>query len=122
MSGLRTPKRLAGVKKKAHNRSPKQEKELAVRLGGKQVKGSGCGFEKGDVRVKGLLRIEAKCTEKNSFSVTREMVEKIENAACASGELPMMVIELMANKDYPKQTVLILPEYVLDILVGNAVK
>lgn len=118
---MRTPKRLLGVKKAAHGRSPKQEKELAGRLGGKIVKGSGCGFDKGDVRVKNKILLEAKCTEKNSFSVTREMVRKIEDAACgcSGGEVPVMEIEFMAIPGQGKQKVVLMPEWALDMLIGE---
>lgn len=108
---LRQPKRLRGVKTASHTRAPKQEKELADRLGGKRVKGSGSGFDKGDVRIKGVALIEAKCTKNKSFSVTREMVDKLENAACAQGELPILVVEFIG---YGKLCVC--PEWALDTL------
>lgn len=111
---MRIPKRLQGVKKAAHARSPKQENELAERLSGKRVKGSGSGFEKGDVRVKNKILIEAKCTEKKSFSVTREMLTKIEDAACGQGELPVMVIEFLPDG----KKVCVVPDWVLESLVG----
>lgn len=116
---LRTPKRSKGVKTPSHNRAPKQEKSLAGRLGGNTVKGSGCGFEKGDVRIKGVARIEAKCTKNKSFSVTREMVEKIENAALNSGELPAMVIEFLDEHGNPTHELAVVPTYVLDILADK---
>lgn len=119
MSGLRTPKRLRGVKKAAHNRAPKQEKEAAARLGGKVVKGSGCGFEKGDVRVSGVMRLEAKCTENKSFSVTRDMVRKIEEAALNCGEIPAMEIEFLPIEGHPRSRVALVPVYVLEMLVGS---
>lgn len=113
---MKVPKRLQGVKKKAHARSPKQEKESAERLGGKTVKGSGCGFAKGDVRIKGKVLLECKCTEKKSFSVTREMVEKIEDAACGQGELPVIEIEFLGDRP---QKLCVVPAWVLDELVGR---
>ncbi len=109
---IAVPKRMRGVKKAAHARSPKQEKELAERLGGKRVKGSGSGFDKGDVRIKGVALIEAKCTSKNSFSVTQDMLDKLENAALAQGELPVLQIEFLNNK----RRVCVVPEWVLDML------
>lgn len=111
---MKVPKRLQGVKKKAHARSPKQETELAKRTGGNKVKGSGCGFAKGDVRLKNKVLIEAKCTEKKSFSVTREMVDKIEDAACGQGELPVIEIEFLGDR--PKK-LCVVPSWVLDDLV-----
>jgi hypothetical protein len=91
---LRIPKALKTFQTPSHARAPRQEKELAQRLGGKRVNGSGCGFEKGDVRVKGVLRVEAKTTKNKSFSVTTEMFSKIDAAAAGAGEIPAMVIEL----------------------------
>lgn len=119
MTMLREPKRLRGVKKVAHNRAPKQEKSLAGRLGGNAVKGSGSGFEKGDVRVHKLSRIEAKCTEKKSFSVTREMVRKIEDAALGSGEVPGIVIEFLDPKGKPEHEVAVVPTWVLEMFLGK---
>lgn len=77
--------------------APRQEKRLAGVLGGRVTNGSGNQAEKGDVRVKGVIRLEAKCTRRKSFSVTREMVDKIEDAAagCASEELPVIHVEFL---------------------------
>ena len=111
---MRTPKRLRGVKTLAHAYSPKQEKKLAERLAGKRVKGSGSGFAKGDVRVNNIALIEAKATEKKSFSVTRDMVDKLQNAACGQGELPVLVVEFIGHGK-----LCIVPEWVLDSLRGK---
>lgn len=108
---LRTPKRLRGVKTASHARSPKQEKELAERLGGKRVKGSGSGFDKGDVRVKAVALVEAKVTKNNSFSVTREMMNKLQDAACSQGELPILVVEFLGHGK-----LCVMPDWVLDTL------
>lgn len=118
---LATPKRLAGVKKAAHGRSAKQEAELAGRLGGKRVKGSGCGFDKGDVRVKGVALIEAKTTEKKSYALSREVVRKIEDAATSSGEIPALVIEFIDSKGKPEHRLAIMPMWALEMLVGKDV-
>jgi hypothetical protein len=91
------------------------EKELAKRIGGRVTVGSGNKMEKGDVRLRGMVRIEAKTTKNKSFSVTLEMVEKIENAALSSGELPIIVVEF--NKDGKKvKELAVVPTYVLDSL------
>jgi hypothetical protein len=78
-------------------RAPKQERSLAAKLGGRTTSASGSKSEKGDVRVKGVLRVEAKCTRKKSFSVTLEMIEKITNAATltADVEIPAMHVEFL---------------------------
>src|SRR5262245_59177471 len=65
----------------SHLRSRRQEKELAKRVSGHRISGSGSGHTKGDVRRKRVVRIEAKTTKYRSFGVTLDMVEKIENAA-----------------------------------------
>lgn len=80
------------------------------------TKGSGNGNEKGDVRVKGLARIEAKTTKNKSFSVTRDMLSKIEEAAVTSGELPAFVVEFVDERGRPQGEVAVVPTWVLDIL------
>lgn len=78
-------------------RAPKQERELASLLGGRTIKGSGSGAEKGDVRIKGFARVEAKCTRQKSFSVSLQIIDKLEDAAssCASGEIPVLHVEFL---------------------------
>lgn len=118
---LRPRKRDRGVKTDSHFRAPRQEKQLAQRLGARTVKGSGVGAEKGDVRLKGVLRIEAKCTKNKSFSVTREMVEKIENAALGAGEVPAIVIEFLDEKGNPVHELAVVPTYVLEMVATNGI-
>lgn len=115
---LALPKRLRGIKGASHARAPKQEREAAKRLGGTLIKGSGSGDTKGDLRVKGILRLETKCTQRGSFSVTREMVRKIEDAALSSGELPAIEIEFLDAKGKVVQRVAVLPSISLDMLVA----
>lgn len=116
---LRVPKRLQGGKKVAHNHAPKQERLAAKTLGGKVVKGSGSGDERGDVRVKGVVRLECKCTAKKSFTLTRAMVEKIEAAALSAGEVPAMQIEFINDAGKVLHRVALVPTYVLDELVHH---
>lgn len=117
---MQIPKRMKGKGGglTSHARSPKQEKELAKRVGGKTVRGSGSGKEKGDVRVHRVCRIEAKTTNKKSFSVTREMIEKIETAAICYGEMPVIIVEFNDNgvKDCE---VAITPTWVLDLITQS---
>ncbi len=113
---LKVPKNRQGVKAAAHRRSPTQEKEIAETFGGKLVKGSGSGFDKGDVRIKNKVLIEAKTTERKSFSVTREIVDKLENAACSQGEIPVLVVEFIGKR---KQTLCVIPEWALNSLMGK---
>ena len=75
---------------------------------------------KGDVRVRGIARIECKTTSRKSFSVTREMIDKIENAAVAAGELPVLVIEFLDRAGKPSGSVLVMPEWAVDLFANAA--
>lgn len=98
----------------SHRRAPKQERSLARRTGGQLVPGSGCGYQKGDVKKAfGVIRIEAKTTKHKSFSVTREMVRKIEDAAITNGEVPAIVIEFINEQGKPQMEVAVVPTYAL---------
>lgn len=90
------PKRLQG-QTSSHARSKQQEKETANRLGGKVIHRSGAGFEKGDVVLRGVARIENKTTEKRSFSISVNHISKIEESISGTGEIPFMQIELMGG-------------------------
>lgn len=112
---LAKPKRLFdGGSTPAHRRSRKQEAEVAARLGGRLTIASGALDTKGDVRVKRVMRVECKTTTKKSFSVTREMLGKIEEAALSAGEVPAMVIEFLTPKGKPESACAIVPMWVLD--------
>lgn len=114
--GVVLPKRLRGQHSSV-KRSKAQEGEIAKRHGGAVTKASGAGaFEKGDVRIKGLARIEAKTTQAKSFRVTQEMIEKIEQQALSAGELPIMEIEINGGQ----QRVAVIPTWALDTLIAKA--
>lgn len=113
---MKTPNRLKGKHSKSHARSPVQEKELADRIGGRLVRGSGCGNEKGDARLEGVIRLEAKTTMNKSFSVTRDMVKKIEMEAISCNELPVLVVEFLSKEGRPIGEFAVCPTWVLDIL------
>lgn len=91
-------------------RAPRQERELAAALGGRGIPGSGSRVEKGDVRVRGVLRVEAKCTRKKSFSITEDMLDKIENAAtlCSPAEIPAVHVEMLTPDGKPIRSVYVL--------------
>lgn len=100
----------------AYHRARDYENELAKRGFGRLVPRSGAGPEKGDIkRYNGVYRIEAKCTTKKSFSVTRDMIDKIESAALAHGELPAIVIEFVDEMGKPVKEICVVPSYVLDM-------
>jgi len=116
--GLKKPKRLKTFQTKSHVRAPKQESETAKKIGGRVVRGSGCGYEKGDARLEGVMRIECKTTSKKSFSVTREILKKIEDAAMGAGEIPVLEVEFTENGK-PVGSVCIVPSWTLESLVKN---
>ena len=91
------PKRLREAVSSSHKRAPKQEKETAKRIGGSLTKGSGNQYEKGDVRVRGVARVENKTTKHASFSVTVEHLDKLDRAVLGTKEIPFMAIELMGG-------------------------
>lgn len=103
----------------SHKRAPRMEKEKAERLGGALVPGSGVGQTKGDVRIKGVARLECKTTQKKSFSITQEMIEKIENAVVGLGELPIVLVEFNDGFGKPLKTVAVLPFYALEELLSR---
>lgn len=99
----------------AYHRSKEQEDELARRGFGRPVPRSGAGVEKGDIKkYNGVWRIEAKTTTKKSFSVTQDMINKIEEAALAHGELPAIVIEFIDEHGKPVREICVVPSYTLD--------
>ena len=116
---LAKPKRLKqDGSSPAHHRSRRQEGEVAKRIGGRKTPASGALSEKGDVRLKGVVRIECKTTSHKSFSVTQEMLEKIEYAALSAGELPALVIEFLNAKGNPTSAVAVVPLWVLDTIAN----
>ena len=73
--------------------SQKQERRNAELLGGRTQPGSGSSNRaKGDVRKFGEWRGESKFTFAASYSLTREVLEKI-NAECKHGEKPLLFLD-----------------------------
>jgi hypothetical protein len=97
----------------SHVRADAQEEEWAERIGGRRVPGSGSGPRKGDVES-GVWRLECKTTGKKSFTVTREMIQKIEEAALAHGETPAIIVEFNDGNGKKEIEVAIIPTWVLD--------
>lgn len=101
----------------SHVRAKKQEREIAGRLSrAKLVPRSGAGDVKGDVRVKNVLRIECKTTKHSSFSVTLDMVRKIEEAATSTGEMPAIIIEFNDSHGRKLHELAVVPVYALNEL------
>lgn len=105
----------------SHRRAPKMEKSLVKRMGGTLTPGSGNQYQKGDVmKAYGTLRIEAKCTKHKSFSVTRDMIRKIEEAAVCNNEIPTIVIEFINEQGKPEMEIAIVPTYALPIIAESS--
>lgn len=108
---LPVPKKAQG-QSKSHARSKVQEKEIAKRIGGKVTPGSGSKYQKGDVRLKGFVRVEAKTTKHASFSVTTKLIDKLEQETFGSGEIPIFEIELGGGT----HTAIVLPKDALELI------
>jgi hypothetical protein len=105
---------------KSHKRAPKQETEVAKLIGARKVAASGAKHEKGDVRIKGVTRIECKTTKNKSFSVTLEMAEKLEHEAALAGEVPIFVIEFNDPITGKKiKDLVVMPGYALETLLKD---
>lgn len=114
---LRQPRDARNRSGASHAAAPKQERRVASALGGKPTPRSGAGdFVKGDVRVKGLARIECKGTRHGSFSVTRDMVRKIEEAALGSAEMPCIQIDFLDANGAVESSVAVVPLYALNMV------
>jgi len=82
-------------KHKAANYSPKQERRVADLVGGKNTPASGAKEIKGDIRLKGLLRIECKATEKPEYVLTHKVIDKIKEQALTCAELPCVQVDFL---------------------------
>ena len=103
----------------SHRRAPKQEREIAKSLGGRLVPASGAGATKGDVRIKGVVRIEAKTTKNKSYALTVETVDKIEMAATGVNEMPVLIIEFNDGNGRKIKELAVMPIYALHTLIEN---
>ena len=84
-----------GALRRAKKTSRAQERDVAEELGGYTQPGSGnMPGAKGDVRVKGWLRVETKFTRAGSFSLKLDELEKIASE-CHDLEKPVFVIDYL---------------------------
>ena len=119
---MKTPKRVGGRLSTSHIHAPNQEKSLAKRVGGRTVRGSGSGSEKGDVRKPKVCRIECKCTKNKSFSITGDMIDKIEGEALSSSELPAIQVDFIdGTTGKVIRSCAVLPVWVLDMLADTKI-
>jgi hypothetical protein len=100
----------------SHQRAKKQEKETSLRAAAQLTPASGSRDVKGDVRKKRVARIECKTTKHASFSVTLDMVRKLEEAALSTGEMPIFEIEFNNGAGKKIASLVVMPGYALDLL------
>ena len=80
-----------GYGRSTRKRSDRQEGFNARKVSGQVTANSGAGADKGDIKVRGLLREEDKTTRHSSFSLKLDDLRKV--AAAAEGdEIPIMRI------------------------------
>lgn len=91
---LKKPKRDAAYKHLAQSRSGLQEKNLVDKLNAVLVRGSGRGKDKGDVKIKDILKVECKNTKKIGFTITSEMLDKMRQM-CNVNEVGFMQIDFI---------------------------
>lgn len=116
--GVAVPKRLRGMTP-SHARARAQEAELAGRTGGVPVRGSGSGHVRGDVRLKGVARVEAKTTVHSSFRVTSAMLAALDEAVAGTDEVPVVVVELEGGGPGAPVAV-VMPGWALDLVLEAA--
>lgn len=94
-------------------RATRAEKTAASALGARLTPNSGAGTEKGDSRVRSTfsiengvitqhgegMRIESKCTEKETYSFNIATWDKIEKAALRAGETPVLHLRIGRMRD-----------------------
>ena len=107
-----TPKKKQGPSP-SHARAKVQEAATAKRINGRVTPGSGSKYQKGDVRLRGVVRVECKTTKNKSFSVTTDLIDKLDAAVFGSGELPMFEIELNSGT----HSAVVLPKHAMDMIV-----
>lgn len=99
-------------------RSRVQEKATAERLHGRVTRASGATpYEKADVRVKGLYRVECKTTSTASYRVTEGTINALEDAAVGTDELPILEVELGSGR-----RLYVVPAWAMEDLLERARK
>jgi len=104
----------------AYKRAPKQEREKKEKLkGARLIPASGARFRKGDAEVPNLARIECKATQAMSFSVTRLMMRKIEDAGILNNQIPYIEIEFVNERGAVQESACVLSRHALTTLLNR---
>ena len=107
----------------SHEYSPIQELKSAKEFGGVLQPNSGRGYKKGDwvkysKNGEKLLVVDDKNTTKSSFSVTRKILEKIENDALGQNALPLLHVEINSDTISAKEF-FVMPKWALLALLAE---
>ena len=94
-----------------HVISREQELDIAKLLGARTIARSGAGAEKGDVRKRRVVRVEAKVTRNKSFSVTTKILDNL-LAACGPEEEPVLYMRFMDNDRIVREVAVVRPSLV----------
>jgi len=93
-------------------KSKKSENMLALSVGGKVQKGSGCvWYAKGDVTTDNFL-FEAKITEKPYYDLEYAVLQKIEKQALTYLKTPVLSVSI-DSKHQPKIDFVVIPENII---------
>lgn len=79
----------------------RSEKQVATRLRGSLVRGSGSGYLKGDLYT-GTLHVEAKSTQRRSIGIQWDWLKKITKIAMEQGKTPVLTITFTNGDGQPK--------------------
>lgn len=110
---LRRPKHLT-TRNANQGRSRVQERRIAKDLGGTLTRGSGSGRDKGDVKKHKVFRLEAKTTIHKSFSVTAEIIDKLDAAVVGGNpEIPFLQVDIMNGA----KSVCVIPAWAMPTIV-----
>mgnify|MGYP006275095065 CR=1 FL=1 len=107
---------------KGYHASKPLEKKMAKRVKGYRTSGSGNKFENGDVRKRGIARIEHKATQAKSFRVTVKDLEKLELAARGCDEVPIFVVDFLdaRGKSTGREMAVVPLQDILDLIDDGA--
>lgn len=86
----------AGFAASTRARSSRQERHNARAVGGYLTANSGAGHDKGDIKVRGLLREEDKTTTKRSYVLRLDDLVRV-SAAAVGDEIPILRISFEDN-------------------------
>jgi hypothetical protein len=102
------------VRKKSQN----QEKSTAKKFGGKTVIASGALWaSKADVRSDKFL-VECKTTEKDFYSVSSRVWEKIEREAVRDGiRTPVLQVDIKDSSEYTKERYVVITKLYLESII-----